>query len=98
MAATKAFRAPFIESIMMYETLSETDYSPSHQCTFSPNIFVDITQHMNKKMDILACYDTEFHAPPFPRSLDAVKALATYRGASAYMEKAEAFMLIKQRS
>lgn len=97
MACTKSFRSPCIEETLMYETLSETDYAPSHKNAFSPNVFVDITHQFDTKLSILKLYDTELAGHPFPRSIEAIKALATTRGAQAYMEKAEAFMLIKQR-
>ncbi len=76
------------------EILSETDFGrPEHP--FVPNVYVDITDYMDKKMEALRIYDTEMGKPPFPRSEENVRALATVRGAMAGVRFAEAFRLVK---
>lgn len=94
-SATKRFRQPSVESLLAYETLSETEYNLTQQQVFSPNYFVDISPFLNKKMDIVQCYQSEILAFPFPRSIKAIEALASLRGAQAYVEAAEAFILLK---
>jgi LmbE family N-acetylglucosaminyl deacetylase len=94
-SATKSFRQPTIESLFAYETLSETDHSLIAQQPFSPNYFVNISSYVNKKVEILKCYQSEVFDFPFPRSIKAVKALASIRGSQAYVEAAEAFVLLK---
>ncbi len=93
-ACTKIFRAPFIKEILMMEILSETEFSSSDY-GFVPNYFVDISSFLEKKMRIMQNYKKELGAHPFPRSLDAIKSLATVRGAAAGCQYAEAFVLIK---
>jgi len=81
----------------MIETLSETEFSPSTiQDAFIPNVFVDISQFFEKKMEIMKVYDSEIGDHPFPRSLRNLKALSTFRGATAGCEYAESFMLLKE--
>jgi len=97
-SCTKDFRFPFIKKVYMYETISETDYSPALQgMAFVPNSFVDITDYIEKKMGIMDAYTTEVMPSPHPRSSHAIKALAAYRGARISVLYAEAFMLIFEK-
>ena len=44
----------------MYETLSETGYSlDKFNDQFTPNIYVDITKYLNKKLNIMKIYKSE---------------------------------------
>jgi len=96
-SCTKSFRYPFIEKIYMIETLSETEFAPStKEDSFVPNVFVDITAHMDKKFEIMKVFKSEIAEHPFPRSLKNIEALATLRGATAGCEYAESFMLLKE--
>ncbi len=94
-ACTKNFRKPFIKKLLMYETLSETEFTPALQeNAFIPNYYVDISNLMDKKMDVFKLYDTEIMPDPYPRSLHAIQALAAYRGSRIGVSYAEAFMCI----
>ncbi|WP_305862896.1 PIG-L deacetylase family protein [Helicobacter cholecystus] len=110
-SCTKSFRYPSIQRVLMMETLSETEFAPSlaHR-SFIPNVFVDITEFIEKKCQIMQIYKSEVALPPFPRSLENIKALALYRGSTmgcttgggGLDEKkspkyAEAFMLLKEK-
>lgn len=98
MSCTKSFRYPFIQRVLMYETPSETDVvPPSKEEAFIPNVFVDIKDFFEKKIEIMSVYESEFGNHPFPRSQTTLKALAEYRGSLANMEKAEAFCLLRDR-
>lgn len=76
------------------EILSETDFGSLYH-SFEANYYIDITDCIEDKIDALKIYDTELGEPPFPRSIDAVKALATLRGGAAGVRYAEAFHVIK---
>jgi LmbE family N-acetylglucosaminyl deacetylase len=96
MACTKSFRYPYIKKVLMYETLSETEFAPSlTEKAFVPNYFVDITKHFKKKVELTNIYASEIGEHPFPRSVRNLEALAVFRGASCGAEYAEAFQLIK---
>lgn len=96
-SCTKSFRYPFIEKIYMMETLSETEFAPStKEDTFIPNSFVDISEFMNKKIEIMKIFKSEIAEHPFPRSERNLRALGTLRGATAGCEYAESFMLLKE--
>lgn len=97
-AASKWFRCPSVKSIYCYETLSETDFDLNVGVSnFKPNIFFDITGHLDRKIEISQIYKSEFAEHPFPRSTVSIRALAELRGATAGFECAEAFMLLRQR-
>lgn len=94
----KSFRHPFVKRIYSFESLSETEFAvatPSN--SFIPNVFVDITDYIEKKLEIMSMYDTEVMQEPYPRSLSSIKALARVRGSRAGVMYAEAFQLLYER-
>jgi hypothetical protein len=96
MACTKSFRYPFLKKVLLYECISETEFAPAiPERVFQPNYFVDISTFLNKKLEIMTRFESEVGEHPFPRSLRNIEALATYRGATAGVEYAEAFQLVK---
>jgi len=96
-SCTKTFRYPFIKKIYMMETLSETEFSLStKEDSFVPNVFVDISEFMDKKIELMNIYESEIGKHPFPRSERNIRALATYRGATSNCNYAESFELLKE--
>jgi LmbE family N-acetylglucosaminyl deacetylase len=86
-----------VRRVLACEVISETDAAPPlPECAFVPNVFVDISQMLERKLEIMQCYDTEVHPEPLPRSLSAIRALARVRGATMAVPYAEAFMLIRE--
>lgn len=94
-SCSKIFRAPFVKEILMMEVLSETEFSSSDN-GFVPNYFVDISAYLDKKISIMQNYKKELQEHPFPRSASNIRALATYRGATAGCQFAESFILLKK--
>jgi len=94
-SALKPFRAPWVERVLCYETISETDQSLVS--TFAPNSFVDISGQLEEQISIMEKYSTELGTFPFPRSVEAIKSLARFRGAQAGFQAAEAFLLLRER-
>ncbi|MBX9692077.1 MAG: PIG-L family deacetylase, partial [Cyanobacteria bacterium] len=82
-ACTKWFRYPSVHRVLAYETISETEFGLSSETIFNPNVFVDIGEYLDRKLEILSVYKTELGEFPFPRSIRAVRALAEWRGAGA---------------
>lgn len=98
-SCTKNFRYPFIERILLFETLSETEFAPAvPKNTFIPNVFNDITPYMEKKLEIMQMFTTEQMKEPLPRALSSISALARYRGCRIGVEYAEAFMLLFEKN
>ena len=97
-SCTKNFRYPFIKRILLFETLSETEFAPAiRNNAFVPNVFNDITPYMDKKLEIMKMFTTELMAEPFPRALSTIRALGRYRGSRIGVEYAEAFELLFER-
>ena len=86
-----------VTEIYAFETLSSTEWQPpSLGSTFEPNRFVDISEYLKKKIEILRFYDTEMREFPHPRSYAAVEHLARWRGSSAGLAAAEAFITLRK--
>ena len=97
MSATKSFRYPFIKRVLAYETISETDFGMKPEDGgFRPNVFINIENYLDKKLDILEVFESEIGEFPFPRSRKALESLAYVRGAQSNTNAAEAFVLIKE--
>lgn len=93
----KWFRFSSVKKVLAYETPSETDQAVvSKAKTFSPNVFVDISKEVSRKIAVMKIYKSEFAKFPFPRSEKAIRSLAAVRGAASGHNSAEAFMLIKE--
>jgi len=85
-----------IEIAACYETLSETHWNAPHiEANFVPTWVVDITEQMERKLEAYACYGTQISPSPGPRSLDAVSALARFRGTQAGFAFGEAFQIVR---
>ncbi len=95
-SCTKWFRIPTLKRILAYETISETDFIIRPGPSFIPNVFVNIEDHIDKKIEAMKCYASEIAMPPFPRSEENIRALATLRGSTSGFKAAEAFMLLKE--
>lgn len=95
-ACSKSFRYPFIKQVLMYECISETEFAPAlPEKVFIPNYFVDISDYMEEKLEIMKIFASEIGEHPFPRSLDNIRALAHFRGAMIGAQYAEAYQLVK---
>ncbi len=93
-ASTKTFRFSFIKYVLTMEILSETNFGlPTN--LFIPNVYVDISEYLDSKIQAMRIYKYEIGEHPFPRSIDSIKALACLRGAEAGVKYAEGFRLIK---
>lgn len=58
-ACSKVFRFPYIRVILTMEILSETDFGRP-ETPFVPNVFVDITNFMEQKIEALRIYHTDY--------------------------------------
>lgn len=85
-----------IKKILVYETLSETEWNPQGT-PFIPNIFFNIEPFLDLKLSAMKAYKSEVRVFPHPRSLESIEALARKRGSDAGFNYAEAFMLIRER-
>jgi LmbE family N-acetylglucosaminyl deacetylase len=96
-SCTKWFRYPSVIRVLAYETLSETDFGLGTEQGFRPNVFVNIEPYIEDKLRAMDIYASELGEFPFPRSHEAIRALATLRGAASGFKAAEAFELLRER-
>lgn len=96
LTATRPGAGGAVQEIYAFEVPSSTEWS-FHQLApaFRPNVFVDIADTLEKKIDAMACYDSEIRNFPHPRSPEALRANATRWGSVAGCEAAEAFELVR---
>ena len=84
-----------VREIFTFEVMSSTEWSSTSQSAFLPQVYVDITNYLKRKMKALGAYRLEMRAAPHSRSLDHIQALALHRGHSAGFRAAEAFMVMR---
>lgn len=97
MVALRPKYAHVVKKIYAYETLSETGWNvPNVINEFVPTAYNDISNFLDKKIDAMKMFASQLAAYPNPRSLEAVKALAMYRGSNVNLLAAEAFSVIRE--
>lgn len=81
-----------VRELFFFEVPSSTEWRPPHSgLPFLPSCFVEIPEDLPAKLEALRAYGEELRPFPHPRSLEAVEALARWRGASVGCAAAEAF-------
>jgi len=86
-----------VKRIYSYETLSETGWDvPNVTNEFIPTVYEDISETIQKKMEAMSIFKSQLGLFPNPRSIEAMEALAKYRGAVVNLKAAEAFELVRE--
>ncbi len=100
MVATRPVRVgKHIEIVAAYETLSETHWNAPHiEANFIPNWTIDVSDFIKQKLAALAEYESQIPPFPGPRSLEAIEALAKFRGTQAGFAFGEGFHIIRMVS
>jgi len=92
--ATRPKKNQNIKEVISFEVPSSTEwYFPS---SFSPNLFVDISQEIPFKLRALKAYKNELQEFPHPRSLEALTAISKRWGSVSGFRNAEAFYLVRK--
>jgi LmbE family N-acetylglucosaminyl deacetylase len=100
MVATRPVPGQCVRTLMCYETASSTEWAaPFQGGVFAPNVFVDITGTLERKVEAMSRYAnthvSEVKEYPHPRSLSAVELYAKRQGVVVGTEAAEPFMLVR---
>jgi LmbE family N-acetylglucosaminyl deacetylase len=66
------------------------------QTSFKPNVYVNVSEFWEQKMNAWHCYEGESRPFPFPRSDRGIETLARYRGMAVGLDRAESFRLERQ--
>ena len=88
-----------LKEFWFMEVLSSTEWSVNTCMNrFQPNTFVEVGRdNVDVKIAALATYRGVMRAYPHPRSEEAIKGLAAYRGAQSGTNYAEAFEVVLKR-
>lgn len=88
-----------LKEFLFMEVLSSTEWSfDSSANRFTPNCFVEVgLDGVEKKLEALFKYKGVMRDYPHPRSYEALKGLAAYRGCQAGCNYAEAFECVFKR-
>ncbi|MEW6154486.1 MAG: PIG-L deacetylase family protein [Actinomycetota bacterium] len=85
-----------ISVLAAYETVSETHWTAPHiEPNFTPSWVVDITAHIEPKIEAMRMYESQLQGYPAARSVEALRALALFRGSQIGVGFGEAFQLIR---
>lgn len=96
LVASRPHQHHYPTRIFAYETLSETNWNAPYLTPgFLPNLFIDISDTLQRKLDAFALFESQQKAAPHERSVAALTALATLRGATVHRSAAEAFVTIR---
>lgn len=92
--ACRSLPGSSIRELLFFETVSSTEWQiMTADKIFKPNIYVDVTEFIDKKRQALKLYTSEMRDYPHPRSYKGIELLAQYRGLTVGVHYAEAYML-----
>lgn len=94
LTATRPMQGETVKEFYSYEVMSSTEWR--FPLTFSPNVFVDISETIENKIKAMAVYESELRDFPHPRSLEGIKLTAQNWGIKIGVNYAEAFRLIRK--
>jgi LmbE family N-acetylglucosaminyl deacetylase len=96
MAAFRPLPGETPVAIYAFEVPSSTGWAgPSAAMAFLPTHFVSIGAAIDRKVEAMERYESERRAWPHPRSPDALRAWARYRGTQVGVDAAEAFVTVR---
>lgn len=85
-----------IQVVAAYETLSETHWNAPHiEPNFTPNWVANVTDQLEFKLKALDCFESQVHPFPHPRSVEAARGLAVFRGTQAGFAYGESFHIVR---
>ena len=96
LVSVRPYSVPSTKEILMFETPSSTEWSsPAFTTPFQPNVYVDVSEFLEKKIKAFSCYSAEVRSAPHPRSPEALADRARYWGSVVNRGAAEAFVLVR---
>ncbi len=95
--ATRPIAGQVVKEVYSYNVPSSTEWNLyDDDRMFAANVFIDIKDELNSKLDAMKCYDSECRDYPHPRSLKSLEVHANYWGLISGFEYAEPFRLIRK--
>ena len=93
LTATRPMKGECVKELYSFEVLSSTEWN--YPLSFSPDIFFDISDHMEYKMKAMQIYKSELNDFPHPRSLEGMDISAKSWGLKVGHKYAEAFKTVR---
>lgn len=81
--------------IICYEVVSSSEWNPIKRLFF-PNLYIDVTNHYEKKIEALKVYQNEMRRFPHPRSYENILNILKTNGSEVGLRYAERFMTIRE--
>ncbi len=95
--ATRPIVGQTVREVYSYNVPSSTEWNLIEgEKIFIPNIFIDIKEEIETKLQAMKCYDSECRPYPHPRNPQSLKAHSNYWGLISGYEYAEPFKLIRK--
>lgn len=91
--ATRPLENESVKEIYSFEILSSTEWQ--YPISFSPDVFFDIQDTIELKLNAMQCYKSELCLYPHPRSLEGIELNAKYNGMRVGKNYVEAFKSVR---
>lgn len=91
--ATRPIENESVKEIYSFEILSSTEWQ--YPISFSPDVFFDIQDTIELKLNAMQCYKSELCLYPHPRSLEGIELNAKYNGMRVGKNYVEAFKSVR---
>jgi len=99
LVATRPTPACAVRQVLAYEVNSSTEWGArTPDGAFHPNVYYDISETIDAKLDAMDSYSGELRDHPHPRSRQAILERARLRGNEVGFRAAEAFHLVLMRT
>ncbi|MBT7507815.1 PIG-L family deacetylase [archaeon] len=92
--ATRPIGKDCVNEIYSFEVPSSTEWNFPNK--FSPDVFFDVSETIQKKISAMAEYNSELKDFPHPRSLEGIKLIARYRGLNVGKKFVESFKCVRK--
>jgi LmbE family N-acetylglucosaminyl deacetylase len=97
LTACRPIKGETVKEIYSFEIPSSTEWSFYGTFgNFTPNVFIDISDTIDKKVEAMKCYESELCEYPHPRSLEGIRIIAKRWGLVVGKKEVEPFILIRQ--
>ena len=93
LVATRPTEA-FISEVYAFDTASSTEWA--YPRSFVPDTWIEISSVLERKIEAMACYETEMRDYPHPRSAESLRNKARAWGNQCCMDAAEVFMTVRR--
>jgi LmbE family N-acetylglucosaminyl deacetylase len=91
--ATRPMKDESVEEIYSFEILSSTEWN--YPLSFNPDVYFDISDTLNLKIEAMKYYKSELKEFPHPRSLEGIELNAKYWGMRVGKQAVEAFKTVR---